>query len=152
MKIRRLREEDLNDVLRIETQVMQNPWSKIQLFSEVHSAGSLFWVAESGGLFNGYAVFKTCAPECELLRLAIAPSARRSGTGTALLECALNYLNQQGITTCFLEVRSSNEPARNLYLKTGFVAVGRRKNYYNHPVEDAVLFRRDMDNLSGERS
>ena len=152
MKIRRLREEDVDAVQRIETLSMQNPWSITQLAAEVQSASSLLWVAETDGHLNGYALFKTYTPECELLRLAVAPSAKRTGTGTALLKRAFDYLSLQGFTTCFLEVRSSNEPARNLYEKTGFVSIGCRTNYYNHPVEDAMLFRRDMDNPSGETS
>ena len=43
----------------------------------------------------------------------------------------------------FLEVRESNVAARALYASRGFSAVGRRRGYYRHPVEDALVLRRD---------
>jgi ribosomal-protein-alanine N-acetyltransferase len=41
----------------------------------------------------------------------------------------------------FLEVRVSNIAARKLYEKIGFVQVGQRKAYYQHPAEDALILK-----------
>ena len=45
-------------------------------------------------------------------------------------------------TTLFLEVRASNVIAQKLYQNLGFKAYHTRKNYYQDPVEDAILMRK----------
>ena len=45
-----------------------------------------------------------------------------------------------------LEVRVSNDPAIALYEKLGFQQVGRRKNYYRNPKEDALILRKEWEN------
>jgi ribosomal-protein-alanine N-acetyltransferase len=53
----------------------------------------------------------------------------------------LAQLRQWGVATVFLEVRESNSAARRLYGALGFAQVGRRRNYYRRPTEDAVVLR-----------
>lgn len=144
MIIRRCRSEDIAHVQHIETLSLENPWS-VRLFQEeLQSSGSRLWVAEIDGQIQGFACFRICAPECELLRLAVAPSARRAGIGRALLDHACRCLTGDKCVTCFLEVRASNNAARALYEHAGFIHDGRRARYYNNPVEDAMLYSLNM--------
>ena len=92
---------------------------------------------ESGALL-GYAVLSTVLDEGSLDNIAVAPHARRQGIADALLS-ALTAFGREHLTCLMLEVRASNAPAIALYEKHGFAAVGRRKNYYDAPREDAVL-------------
>jgi len=55
----------------------------------------------------------------------------------------LEVLAGRGVQQVFLEVRESNAPARALYTAQGFKEVGRRKQYYRRPVEDAIVLRLD---------
>jgi ribosomal-protein-alanine N-acetyltransferase len=138
-------------VLRIELQSMLDPWSGPQVAAELAAANGVGWVADTDGLVCGYVFFRVCAPESELLRLAVAPSWRCKGVGRLLIEEALSFLKSLlGCDCCFLEVRAANEEAQRLYLRTGFTQVGRRKAYYSHPVEDAIVLRRDLANMKGE--
>lgn len=151
MIVRRTGPADQEAVLGIERQSMPDPWSGPQVAAELEAANGLGWVAESDGSVCGYVFFRVCAPESELLRLAVAPSWRRKGIGRRLVEEALFSLkNLQGCDCCFLEVRAANEAAQRLYLRTGFVRTGRRKAYYSHPFEDAVVLRRDLANMNGD--
>lgn len=150
MRVRQARPADLDEVLRIEHRSMPDPWSAIAVAAELRVANSAGWVATAEGRVQGYAFFRTCRPECELLRLAVEPESRGAGIGSALLRRALDHLERDGFSSCFLEVRSSNEGARRLYERSGFVRTGVRKNYYCRPVEDALQYCRDLTGTKGE--
>ena len=75
-------------------------------------------------------------PEREILNLAVAPSFRRIGIASALLQ---HQLTQKAIY--FLEVRESNVAAQALYRRFGFIEIGRRPSYYRSPVETALVMR-----------
>ena len=83
------------------------------------------------------------ADEGEILNLAVAPPGRRRGLGRALVRGVLDALTSRGARAIYLEVRESNAPARALYAAHGFREVGRRKQYYRRPVEDAIVLRLD---------
>jgi polysaccharide biosynthesis protein PslH len=91
-------------------------------------------VAERNGQVCGFMVSREVANEVEVLNLATAPDTRRQGIATQLLAS----LEAEDV---FLEVRESNTPARKLYEKLGFVVVGTRPEYYDDPVESALVMR-----------
>jgi [ribosomal protein S18]-alanine N-acetyltransferase len=94
-----------------------------------------FSVAESGGEFAGFVVWRHTAPdEIEILNLAVDPLHRRAGVAKALLSAL-----PKG--SVFLEVRKSNFAARAFYRQAGFEEVGARPRYYRHPDEDAIVMR-----------
>jgi [ribosomal protein S18]-alanine N-acetyltransferase len=105
---------------------------------------ALFFVAEAEGeALGGYVVALDAADEGEILNLAVAPDGRRHGLGRALVEHVVEALKARGVAQIYLEVRESNAPARGLYAAEGFKEVGRRKQYYRRPVEDAIVLRLD---------
>ena len=128
----------------IEQSVFADPWSS-QDFRDCLSSDALFLVAAAadGGGVAGYVVALDAADEGEILNLAVAPGGRRHGLGRALVRVILDALAGQGVRHVYLEVRESNAPARGLYAAHGFKEVGRRKQYYRRPVEDAIVLRRD---------
>lgn len=81
--------------------------------------------------------------EADLLRIAVAPAARRTGLGRALLAASEAHLRAEGIQTLHLEVRVSNAGARGLYEGEGWREVGRRPGYYADG-EDAVLYGKHL--------
>ena len=90
------------------------------------------------GSILGYAVLSAVLDEGNLDNIAVAPYARRQGIADTLLS-ALTAFGREHLACLMLEVRASNVPAIALYEKHGFIAVGRRKNYYDAPREDAIL-------------
>jgi ribosomal-protein-alanine N-acetyltransferase len=97
----------------------------------------------------GYVVAWLVADEAEVANLAVAPEWRGRGVGAALLDAALNEARNGGAHVAHLEVRDSNVAARALYGSRGFMPVGRRRRYYQAPVEDAVLLRCDLRRRDG---
>src|SRR5216683_3224520 len=83
--------------------------------------------------------------ELHINNLAVLPAYRRAGIGSALLTHVLDEGARMGARRATLEVRRSNEAARQLYERFGFSVVGVRQGYYSNPVEDAlVLWREEL--------
>ena len=96
------------------------------------------WVAEVDGVVRGYIAARQIVPEeFEVLDVAVEPSARNCGIGRALVHHVRAELTGAG----FLEVRESNVGAQQMYASCGWRAVGRRKEYYADPLEDAVVMK-----------
>lgn len=116
-----------------------DPWSEATFEDVLYSphATALLALGGDGGLL-GYAVLSCVLDEGNLDNIAVAPYARRQGVADALLS-TLTGFGREHLACLMLEVRSSNAPAIALYEKHGFAAVGRRKNYYDAPREDAIL-------------
>ncbi len=116
-----------------------DPWSEA-LFREAldNPAAAVLLAQGEGGSLLGYAVVSAVLDEGNLDNIAVAPDVRRQGVGDALMK-ALTGFARENLAVLTLEVRVSNAPAIALYEKYGFAPVGRRKNYYSVPREDALL-------------
>lgn len=123
----------------------EDPWSR-RLFEEVlasDNAAALVGVAADGTLL-GYLVFTVVLNEGNIDNLAVWRQARRQGIAAALMETLHHFARQWGTASLTLEVRPSNAGAVSLYKKLGYREVGRRRNYYLHPREDAVIMRLEL--------
>jgi ribosomal-protein-alanine N-acetyltransferase len=89
------------------------------------------------------------ADEAEVHTLAVDPGWRRRGLGCFLLRQALGLARGRGARAAVLEVRAHNEAALRLYEASGFGIVGRRRDYYRLPVDDALLLRIDLQPSEG---
>lgn len=138
-RIRAASSADLAAVAEIERASFPDPWSIAAFGTRLKD---VFLVADGETGLVGYAVAWCLAPEAEILNLAVAPRGRQRGTGRALLDAALAALAAGGARHVFLEVRESNRAARRLYAGAGFGEVGRRRGYYEHPREDALVLAR----------
>lgn len=116
-----------------------DPWS-MELFQAAldNPSTSILLAEGEDGAILGYAVLSVILDEGNLDNIAVAPQARRRGVADALLN-VLTGFGRERLAALMLEVRASNTPAIALYGKHGFAAVGRRKNYYDAPREDAIL-------------
>lgn len=92
----------------------------------------------------GFLILSAVLDEAEILEVAVSEDLRRNGIGSELMDEVFVWCAENGISHIFLEVRESNSPARAYYKKYGFVENGVRKNYYSHPVENAVLMSREF--------
>lgn len=102
-------------------------------------------VAEEEGIVCGLVAFRTMADEAEILNLAVDSTRRRRGIGSRLMKDALAACKAVGVNKIFLEVRDSNQVAQKFYLRMGFTEVGRRREYYSRPLEDALVLARKVE-------
>lgn len=132
--------EDLEVVAAIEQDIYLYPWS-LGNFRDSLKAGYSCWVNEIDGVAAGYAVMMLAAGEAQLLNLGIAKPYQRRGLGRRLLQYMIKVARGYHASAMLLEVRPSNQPARRLYLDTGFRETAVRKKYYpaHDGREDAVL-------------
>jgi ribosomal-protein-alanine N-acetyltransferase len=90
---------------------------------------------------RGFLVAKAVAREWELENITIAASSRRQGLAIRLLTEFLDFIRRENAECVYLEVRQSNRAALALYKKLSFIEAGRRPSYYQHPQEDAILYK-----------
>lgn len=145
--IKAMCQEDIPEVLRLEREAFgQMAWHAEDFESAISSKCDFPLVIQAGtdsiGL-AGYAVLRIIAPEAEIENICVAPACRRSGVGETLMEEMLRLAAERDAERIFLEVRAHNEPAKALYLKSGFVESYRRKNYYQGPTEDAIIMMKE---------
>lgn len=130
-------------IAALEKAIFSDAWSEKSIASELENELSLWLVALDGDTVAGYIGSQTVLGEADMLNLAVAPKYRRQGVGRKLVEELVTKLDAHCLT---LEVRFSNQPAQTLYESMGFVQVGRRKNYYEKPREDALILRKEWGN------
>jgi ribosomal-protein-alanine N-acetyltransferase len=140
-RIRAATSADLAAVTAIERGSFPDPWS-LEAFRM--RLDDVFLVAEAADGITGYAVAWCLGPEAEILNVAVAPASRGQGIGRTLLDAVLAAIVRAGTRRVFLEVRVSNAAACRLYAGAGFREVGRRRGYYDHPREDALILARDL--------
>lgn len=129
----------LDALVQLEQQCFSIPWTRAQLAAELPDAHHEFLVAEAGEELLGYVGMMVVLDEGYISNVAVAPARRRQGIASALIEALLRRAEELALSFVTLEVRQSNVPAISLYEGFGFRPVGRRKNYYDAPKEDAIL-------------
>lgn len=139
--IRRARPEDIPAVVALERACFGDPWPASAFVDLPGHEHVHFSVAEAGDEVIGYSVAWYVLDEGELANLAVAPGHRKSGVGRELLATVLADARARGVTRIHLEVRESNDAARQLYARNGFAEVGRRRGYYRKPTEDGLILR-----------
>ncbi len=132
----------VQQIAALEKLCFSDPWSEASIRSELDNPLSLWLVAESDGCMLGYIGSQSVLGEADMMNVAVAPDARRHGIARALIGRLVERLDAQNVGCLTLEVRPSNSAARQLYETLGFSEVGRRKNYYAAPKEDALLLRK----------
>lgn len=138
--IRRMTLADVDAVSAIEAATFPTPWSRDAFVQEMtRNVAARYLVAEMDGQVVGYAGAWLILDESHITNIAVAESQRGKGVGRQLTSALLQYLSNLGAAYATLEVRVSNERARNLYASLGFVSVGKRKRYYEDNGEDALL-------------
>lgn len=137
---------DVDAVVAVERRAFSAPWTEGMFVSEI-SHHPLSYVARYEGHVVGYIMVRIVFEEMSLMNLAVDLPWRKKGLGEALIWHAIGIGRRTGIERVILEVRISNVTAQNLYKKLGFQKVGCRRNYYNDPTEDALIFEHGTNRL-----
>lgn len=132
-------------VADLEKLCFSEPWSEKSVASELENPLSLWLVAAEGEKVLGYVGSQSVLGEADMMNLAVVPEARRRGIGEKLVLALVDALRAKEVHSLTLEVRASNEGAKALYEKLGFMEVGKRPNYYVKPKEDALILRKEWE-------
>lgn len=132
-------EKHVPQMARIEALCFSQPWSEQSLRDELHAPLAHVLVCERDGAVLGYVGMRLVLDEGYITNIAVHPRFRRAGIGRALLGELRRYAERRGLDILTLEVRESNAGAQALYRACGFAPAGRRRRYYEEPVEDAIL-------------
>ena len=140
----------LQGIADIERECFSTPWTVPMLEEELNNLCACFIVAEGeDGSVLGYAGLHVAVDEGYIDNIAVQEQYRRQGVGEALLGAFIRF-GKEKLAFLTLEVRPSNQPAIQFYMKHGFVQVGRRKNFYSAPKEDALLMTLEFDRNATE--
>jgi ribosomal-protein-alanine N-acetyltransferase len=145
--LRPMTQADIDAVLDLELDVFgAEAWSKQMLAGELaqQPASRYYLVAEEDGHVAGYAGLLGAGWQGDVLTLAVAADHWGRGIGTALLRALLAEAVRRGCTEVFLEVRTDNVRAQDLYRRHDFAEIGIRRGYYQPSGADALVMRRTL--------
>lgn len=137
--IRKANETDVRAIAALEQKIFSDPWSERSVHETLLEQHSILLVADKEGQVAGYCIAYSVLDEAEIARIAVDPACRRQGVGQEILEQLQVMCCEKEISHLMLEVREGNNAARAFYRANRFEVDGIRKNYYQSPVENAVL-------------
>jgi len=144
-RFRLMLEDDLNDVISIEEEVYPYPWTR-GIFYDCLNVGYLCWIFEINGKIIAYSVMSVAAGEAHLLTIVVPTNEQGKGYGKKMLNEMIQHAVNDNASTMYLEVRTSNKAAIELYHQRGFNELGIRDNYYpaESGREDALILALDL--------
>lgn len=145
--IREADEAQSLDIVALGEKTFRNSWNEQMVNTSIYGSYDEVLVAMQGDELAGYLIYTAPCEDCELLRIAVENSHRRSGIGKMLIQEMIKRCAEKSGENIFLEVRETNEAAIGLYERMGFQEISRRKDYYREPKEDAVIMK--LENIAG---
>ena len=138
---------DAAAIAALHAQSFQRGWSEDECEQLLLDRAVLTHRAQINGKLTGFIMSRVAADEAEILSVAVARACRGRGLARQVLSLHMRRLAGLGVSTIFLEVGETNDPAAKLYARAGFHEVSRRPNYYpgssGSPIT-ALVLRRDL--------
>lgn len=135
----------------IHAATFTRPWTDGEIADLIAKTNVFGYAAHApaarGASMTGFVLVRGAADEAEILTIAVSPDWQAHGIGRRLMERVLAHAHRERLASVFLEVGETNDPARALYRKLGFVVVGDRPDYYRERHgrrSGAVVMRRDV--------
>lgn len=144
MTLRPMTSADLPAVEKLEQLCFSDPWTSESLTGFVESPAATCLCACKGDELVGYIFLLDGLDFADIANVAVSPDHRRQGIASALLAEACRLFPHCPL---LLEVRASNVSAQAFYEVSGFVRIGIRRGYYQHPSEDAYLYQKDPEQV-----
>jgi ribosomal-protein-alanine N-acetyltransferase len=154
LELRRMRVDDLDEVMEIERAAFKHPWSTELFRRELdHDWSTVLLAIEPltsapGGKDSerivGFLIYWLVHDEVHVLNVAVDPRHRRRGIARMLLADTERRAHEAHASLLTLEVRRSNTAALDLYKEFDYRAVGVRPNYYVDEGEDAIVMIKEL--------
>ncbi len=143
---------DLDAVMAIErASFPTDAWSRDAMRRSLLDHDAVALVATADDDVVGYAVALAPAGtgDADVLTIAVDAAWRHTGIGRSMIQRLIDGARARGARRVFLEVRVDNEVAQRLYRSFGFVAIGRRRGYYQPDGVDALTMRLELPAVAG---
>lgn len=141
---RNMTEKDVAGVAELEKKIFSDAWTSRGIYETFCQNQAFVGVAECDGEIVGYCIIYYVMDEGEIARIAVDEKVRRQSVGRGLLDFVCECCKMKNINRLLLDVRESNEGAREFYEQYGFTVDGVRKNFYEQPKENAVLMSKNI--------
>lgn len=141
MLIRKWEKKDNPQIAFLEGLCFEFPWSEEMICETQSHPLFLGIVGEETEKVICYAGAVYCMEDADIALVATSPEFRRKGYAESVINRLIDELFKKGVRNIYLEVRITNDGAKSLYTKLGFIPVGIRKNYYEN-AEDAIVMKK----------
>ena len=136
--------KDFALLAKLHAACFESAWSEKEIAEVLTSPGCQALLALSADGPAGYLIYRAVADEAEIITIGVDPAFQRRGAGLHIMTATQELLKSLKIKNLFLEVAAGNQEAVSLYIRAGFLNVGKRKAYYarkNGEAEDALIMR-----------
>lgn len=142
--IRWMIRRDLLEVLEIERDSFDFPWTEEDLLAYLRNRNCIGLVAEkNGGQVIGYCIYEMHHDNNKrwftLPKFAVHPAYRRMGVGYQMIRKLISKLTPQKRTHIRVHVRETNLDAQLFFQSAGFIAIKIERRYFKDSKEDAYL-------------
>lgn len=137
-------EADIPAIAALEARTFSDAWTRQGIYETFCQKQAFITVADVEGEIAGYCIVYYAMDEGEIARIAVDEKVRRRGIGRGLLDYTCECCKEKQVERLLLDVRESNMDARAFYQMYGFEEDGIRKNFYEHPQENAVLMSKAL--------
>ncbi len=148
VQIRWLIRRDMPEVLDIERDSFEYPWTEEDFLCCLRQRNCIGMVAERGHRIVGFMIYELHKSKLNILNFAVGPVIRRQGVGTQMIDKLIDKLSQQRRKEILLEIRETNLAAQLFFKSQQFRAVRVLRNHYEDRSEDAYLMRYQLEESS----
>lgn len=143
--IKKLEKNDINKILQIEKSQNVTILKETVILDDMSNSNNTLYL---GAIYNdiivGYIAITYVIDTIDILSIVTMKNYENIGVATLLLEYIFNFAKKNNVNKIFLEVRTSNTKAINLYEKNNFKLISKRKNYYTDTKEDALIYLKEI--------
>jgi len=139
--IRWMIRRDMPEVLAIEEQSFEFPWSEEDFIRCLRQRNCIGMVAEHNERVAGFMIYELHKSKLHILNFAVRDELRRRGVGRQMVKKLAGKLSHQRRSRIMLEIRETNLPAQLFFRALGFRAVSVLRAFYDDTPEDAYLMQ-----------
>ena len=136
--------DQAKNLSELEEKIFSTSWDPLWIREKINNENAVYWVKKEDDEIVGYLAVQYVGEDIEILGLGVLEDYRGKGYASDMLFAMMNHLKQYNYNKVFLEVRDSNNVAKNLYSKFNFNRSGTRLNYYKD--ENAALYEMSINN------
>ena len=136
--------DQAKNLSELEEKIFSTSWDPLWIREKINNENAIYWVKKEDDEIVGYLAIQFVGEDIEILGLGVLEDYRGKGYASDMLFAMMNHLKQYNYNKVFLEVRDSNNVAKNLYSKFNFNRSGTRLNYYKD--ENAAIYEMSINN------